>query len=380
MYPAHRYGYGALRFLYLGWTWSRTEDFDDTQLHDRIEVMGTIKRICLDSYRVIHERVWRFCLSSRNQNLFRYPLCLWLFCLTSFHSNRTHCHRVEVRAELKANRICRKHFLVPLILLSLLFCLSHLSTARNTMQSAKGKANEMPPEPPAKRFLGGRQLIIKNIAPGTTKSMIAELLYPFVVVDDASLDELESGASLRRTVLVTPKRGHGFEEVDEAISRFPGTVLNGNLETLRLFGKPAPQTIQETSEQNRETFLSSPPDRMTCAEIRRRPVPLSPPPTAPTQSCAAGSEVVVKVEREVAVIVVHQYADVEIKQEPVAGSDFALSEGTERFGEGHLAGDRTTGENSTEDQESARVQDAQNIDEEHISSTIFTTPTSAAPR
>lgn len=248
------------------------------------------------------------------------------------------------------------------------------------MQSAKRKANEMPPEPPAKRFLGGRQLIIENIAPGTTKDMIAQLLHPFEVMDDASLDELESGASLRRSVLVTLKRGNGVEEVDEAISRFSGTVLNGNLVTLRLFGKPASRTIQEASAQNRETFLSSPPDRMTRTEIRRRPVPLSPPPTAPTQSCAAGSEPVVKVERDIAVIVVHQYADVDIKQEPVAGSDFALSEGTERSGEGQCAGDRTAGERSTEDQESARVQDAQNINEEHISSTIVTTPTSVAPR
>lgn len=116
---------------------------------------------------------------------------------------------------------------------------SHLVPEHSKLQSAARKATKMPLEHPAKRFLAGRQLIFEVVAPGTTRCMIACFLHPYQVVDDESLDELESGASLRRTVLVTLKRGFGVEEAEEAISRLSGTVLSGNVVTLRLCGKPA---------------------------------------------------------------------------------------------------------------------------------------------
>lgn len=53
-------------------------------------------------------------------------------------------------------------------------------------------------------------------------------------------------------------------------------------------------------------------------------VPFTPPSTLPLQSSASVDEPAVKMETEDAVIVTHQYDDVEIKQEPVENNDPSL--------------------------------------------------------
>lgn len=243
------------------------------------------------------------------------------------------------------------------------------------MQTTKRKANEMPPDPPARRFLAGRQLIFEGIAPGTTKEMIADYLHVYKLVDDNSLNDLESAVSLRRTILVTLTRGHSAQEVAAAISRLSGTILNGNALTLSLFGTPASQTIQRADPQISGPLLSSHPGtphpktrRMTRAETRRRSVmPSHPPPTLPSQSNNTEREPFLKQEQASAVIV---------KQEPVE----TPPEDIECFSEEQVTRDSPPVHHRTKDQGIHTLRRNEILAQGQSSGTTAPTPSSSRSR
>jgi hypothetical protein len=312
------------------------------------------------------------------------PGFVWLFrCLLLFRlTSRYFVSSLQFRTCFRADHISCCDGVGTLIVRSGELCLLYHSTQGN-MKCAKRQAATMSFEVPARRFLAGRQLIFEGVATGTTKCMTAGFLRPYEVVDDESLDELENGASLRRSVLVTLKRGSGVEEAEEAISRLPGTVLNGNVVTLRLFGKPASQATQATSSQISGTFVSTPPStphldtrRTTRAEARRRSmVPFTPEATLLLHSNATEDEPMMKLEREDAVIVTHQYDDVDIKQEAVENNGPNLPVITEDPSEEDTTRATQATDPPIDDQRVNRtVQRGGNSPERASSSTIAATP------
>lgn len=91
---------------------------------------------------------------------------------------------------------------------------------------------------PAKRLAAGRQLIVENAVPGTTRYRLKQISKPYKIVDEVKFQALEDGAS-RHTALVTLVKPNCVDEAQDIDSRLSGTVLNGKQVSIRMFGKPS---------------------------------------------------------------------------------------------------------------------------------------------